>query len=85
MEEKNLIKFNENIKIINNGLVKYEDEEGKALSVLSALTPEDMKYENVDAYETIAPYKDRLIWKIDGASTREFPDNVAAYRRFQLD
>ena len=63
----------------------YEDEEGKTLSVLSALTPEDMKYENVDAYETIAPYKDRLIWKIDGASTREFPDNVTAYRRFQLD
>ena len=28
MEEKNLIKFNENVKIINNGLVKYEDEEG---------------------------------------------------------
>ena len=28
MEEKNLIKFNENIKSINNGLVKYEDEEG---------------------------------------------------------
>ena len=28
MEEKNLIKFNENIKIINNGLVKYQDEEG---------------------------------------------------------
>lgn len=28
MEEKNLIKFNENIKIFNNGLVKYEDDEG---------------------------------------------------------
>ena len=39
MEEKNLIKFNENIKIINNGLVKYEDDEGnlKLLNIESLL------------------------------------------------
>lgn len=28
MDEKDLIKFNENLKYINNELVKYEDEEG---------------------------------------------------------
>ena len=28
MDEKDLVKFNENLKYINNELVKYEDEEG---------------------------------------------------------
>ena len=39
MEEKNLIKFNGNIKIINNELVKYEDDEGnlKLLNIGSLL------------------------------------------------
>lgn len=62
----------------------YIDEEGRTLSVLSSVDPNDMKYDNVDTYETIAPYKDRLIWKIDGASSNEFPDNVAAYRQYQM-
>lgn len=62
----------------------YEDDEGKLLSVLSAVDPVDMYYENVDAYETIAPYKNRLIWKIDGASSQEFPNNVTSYRKYQI-
>ena len=49
---------------------------------LSSITPNDLIIEPTDTYESIAPYKDRLIWKIDEASTEEFPDNVRPYRKF---
>ena len=51
---------------------------------LSSITPNDLIIEPTDTYESIAPYKDRLIWKIDEASTEEFPDNVRPYRKFQM-
>ena len=62
----------------------YIDEDGNEQSALTAVTPVDMKYDFVDTTETIAPYKDRLYWKIDGASAKEFPDNVGIYRKHQL-
>lgn len=62
----------------------YVDDEGITRQRLSSVTPDDMHYENVDTYETIAPYKDRLIWKIDEASSSDFPDNVGTYRKFQV-
>ena len=49
------------------------------------MVPNDMQYEPTVTNETIAPHADKLVWKIDGASTAEFPDNVASYRRFQAN
>lgn len=62
----------------------YIDEDtGNEVSVLSNLEPVDMHYDFIDTIETIAPYKDRLIIKINGASINPFPDNAAQYRKFQ--
>ena len=37
-------------------------------------------YDVVDNYCTLAPYVDRIYWKIDGASEYEYPYNVKSYR-----
>lgn len=37
----------------------------------------------VDTLSDYDPYVDRFIWTIDGASDKEFPDNVAWYRKKQ--
>ena len=34
----------------------------------------------IDSYDTIHPYVDRLIWRIDSESTNPFPDNIYSYR-----
>jgi len=60
------------------------DEDGNKTQVLCALQPDNMHYDKVDTYETIAPYVNRLIWKIDDVSQYEFADNVKPYRRFQV-
>ena len=62
----------------------YIDDDGNLQSRLSSVYPNDWQEELVDTYETIMPYKDRLIWKIDEASSKQFPDNVGAYRSFQV-
>jgi len=36
-------------------------------------------YDVVDNYCTLAPYVDRIYWKIDGASEYEYPNNVKPY------
>lgn len=36
-------------------------------------------YDVVDNYCTLAPYVDRIYWKIDGASEYEYPHNVKPY------
>ena len=36
-------------------------------------------YDVVDNYCTLAPYVDRIYWKIDGASEYEYPYNVKPY------
>lgn len=36
-------------------------------------------YDVVDNYCTLAPYVDRIFWKIDGASEYEYPHNVKPY------
>lgn len=64
---------------------EYVAEDGSISSRISAIIPNaPHKSQIVDVHETIAPYKDRLIWKIDETSTAEFADNVGVYRRFQV-
>jgi hypothetical protein len=36
-------------------------------------------YDVIDNYCTLAPYVDRIYWKIDGASEYEFPNNVKSF------
>lgn len=58
---------------------EIEVEPGQSLSsvcVLTSLTPVGDHYDSVDNWCTLAPYVDRIRWRIDEASTRPFPDNV---------
>lgn len=63
----------------SNYISSYVD--GDMQKGLSALTPTDMAYEEVDTSGSIYPYVDRLIWRINAASPNEFPDNIYVYRK----
>lgn len=64
----------------NYAVREVKTEEGlSTVSVLTSLTPVGDYYEPVDNWCTLAPYVDRLRWKIDEMSTRPFPDNVGQY------
>lgn len=54
-----------------------------SVSVLTSLTPVDDFYEPVDTWCTLAPYVDRVRWKIDQSSPYPFPENVRAYSDFE--
>ena len=63
--------------------VETETGELSAVSVLTSLTTVDDFYEPVDTWCTLAPYVDRIRWKIDQSSPYPFPENVRAYSDFE--
>jgi len=64
----------------NYAVREVETEEGlSSVSVLTSLTPVGDYYEPVDNWCTLAPYVDRIRWRIDETSTRPFPENVKPY------
>ena len=63
--------------------IETEPGEISTVRVLTSVTPENDYYQPVDNWCTLAPYVDRIKWKIDESSTAPFPDNVKAYNDFQ--
>ena len=63
--------------------IETETGEISTVRVLTSITPENDYYQPVDNWCTLAPYVDRIKWKIDESSTAPFPDNVKAYSDFQ--
>ena len=63
--------------------IETETGEISTVCVLTSITPENDYYQPVDNWCTLAPYVDRIKWKIDESSTSPFPDNVKAYNDFQ--
>lgn len=59
--------------------IETETGELSTVSVLTSLTPVNDWYEPVDNWCTLAPYVDRIRWRIDETSTRPFPENVRPY------
>lgn len=62
----------------------YQSAVGPEGEEISAVLPQPVAtsadwYDVVDNYCTLAPYVDRIFWKIDGASPYEYPYNVRPY------
>ena len=62
----------------------YQSAVGPDGKEISTVAPQPVAtsgdyYDVVDNYCTLAPYVDRIYWKIDGASEYEHPHNVKPY------